>query len=133
MGYESGYQALDQGIIETGTKKTYLARLIYPGLPLNTAQGKFSRAMNPENEDVHLNLEMIETILDNTRADDFIFYLCDKHGFERPKRKPAALENRIMQHLTGMQKQNLDMQKQLAEMMQELEKLKKEREKDAED
>ncbi len=117
--YEDAYQALDQSIAETGRSKKEIAAAIYPGRRIETALSLFSRAMTPENTDVHLNVEMIETIMERTRADDFLFYLCDKFGFERPARKKSAIESDIRMGLQGMQKQ-------MIEMMRKLEKLEKE-------
>jgi hypothetical protein len=45
-----------------------------------------------------------------------LFYLCDKFGFERPARKPTALETEIRMNLQVMHRQ-------MAEMMKKLEKL----------
>lgn len=111
--YDDVYDALGQSIAETGRPRKALAARIWPGRKLSTAEGLFSRAMSPENTDVNLTEEMVEVIMEETRPDDYIFYLCDKFGFERPLRKPAALENRLLQNLAGMQKQMADMVKEL--------------------
>jgi hypothetical protein len=117
--YEDAYDALNQAIAETGRSRKEIASKIYPGRKIETAHSLFSRAMSPENTDVHMTQEMIETIIENSRADDYIFYLCDKYGFERPGRKPAALEAEIRLSLQGMQKQ-------MGELMKKMEKIEKE-------
>jgi Icc-related predicted phosphoesterase len=37
--------------------------------------------------DVNLNIDILMVIMRETRPDDFINYLCDEFGFERPSRK----------------------------------------------
>lgn len=111
--YEDIYQALNQSIVETGTSRKKLALTIYPGTPVATAQSKFTRAMNPENGDVHLSAEMILTIMEETRSEDVIYFLCDRFGFKRPERKPAALESQLLEKLGSMQKQMTTMMEEL--------------------
>jgi len=118
--YEDAYDALNQSIAATGRSRKEIAIRVYPGRPLNTAQSLLTRALSPENTDVHLSQEIIETILDATRADDYIFYLCEKYGFERPGKKPAALESDIRLGLQGMQRQ-------MSELMKKVEKLEREK------
>lgn len=118
--YEDAYQALDQSIAETGRSRKEIAVKVYPGRRIETAVSLFSRAMSPENTDVNLNIEGIETIIENTRPDDYIYYLCDKYGFERPDRKKAALETEIR-----LTMQNL--QKQMAELAAKMERVEKEK------
>ena len=116
--YEDAYDALNQSIAETGRSRKDIASKVYPGRKIETALSLFSRAMSPENTDVHLSQEMIEAIIESTRPDDYLFYLCDKFGFERPARKPAALEAEIRLSMQGMQRQ-------MGEMMKKLERLEK--------
>lgn len=114
--YEDAYDALNQAIAETGRSRKEVSSRVYPGRKIETALSLFSRAMSPENTDVHLSQEMVETVMECARPDDYIFYLCDKFGFERPARKPAALEAEIRINLQGMQRQ-------MAEMMRKLERM----------
>ena len=118
--FDDAYDALNQSIAETGRPRKAIAAKIYPGRKLSTAEGLFSRMMTPENDDVHLTQEAVEAIMEETRPDDYIYYLCDKYGFERPPRKPAALEAEIRLSLAGMQKQ-------LVEMMAKLERQEREK------
>lgn len=85
--YEDQYDAIEKSIASSGKSKKEIASILYPGRKIETAMSLFSRALSPENTDVHLSIEMIKTILQETRPDDFIFYLCDEFGFERPSQK----------------------------------------------
>lgn len=85
--YDGPYDALQKSIATSGKPQKEIACHLYPGRDISTAKSLLSRAMSPENMDVHLSVEKIEAIMDETRPDDFIFYLCDKYGFERPSRK----------------------------------------------
>ena len=118
--YEDAYEALEAAMNATGKSRKELAALCYPGRRLETAFSLFSRAMNPENTDVNLTNEQKEIILKNTRADDYIYYLCDKFGFERPEKQKNAIEDELRLSMMSMQKQMLD-------MMQKLEKIEKEK------
>ena len=117
--YEDAYDALNQSIAETGRSRKEIAARVYPGRKIETAHSLFSRALSPENTDVHLTEEMIETIMDASRPDDYIFYLCDKYGFDRPARKPAALEADIRLNLQGMQKQMIELVKKIDKLERE--------------
>lgn len=118
--YEDGYEALEAAIAATGVSRKELAALCYPGRRIETAFSLFSRAMNPENTDVNLTNEQKEIILKRCRADDYIYYLCDKYGFERPEKKKNAIEVELRHSMMQMQKQMMD-------MMQKLEKIEKEK------
>lgn len=85
--YEDIYDAIEKAIASSGKTKKEIASILYPGRKIETATSLLSRALTPENTDVNLNIEMILTILKETRPDDFIAYLCDEFGFERPIRK----------------------------------------------
>lgn len=84
--YENAYDALTKTINQSNIPQKEIACAIYPGCEMSTAKSRFSRAMSPES-DVKLHLENIITILKMAGASDFIFYLCDEFGFERPQRK----------------------------------------------
>ncbi len=120
--YEDPYSALDQSIAATGKSKKEIAAIVYPGRRIETALSLLSRALTPENTDVNLNIEMIETIMSNTRPDDFIYYMCDRFGFERPERKKAALETELRMKMESMQRQMSEM----FVMMKKMEKEKSE-------
>lgn len=85
--YEDALDAVEKAIASTGKTKKELASIIYPGRQIETAKSLFSRALSSENTDVNLSVEMLLTIMKETRPDDFIFYLCDEFGFDRPIRK----------------------------------------------
>lgn len=85
--YEDAYDAIEKAIAASGKTKKELAAVLYPGRQIETAKSLLTRALTPENTDVHLSIEMLLTILRETRSDDFIYFLCDEFGFERPQRK----------------------------------------------
>ncbi|MGA2332287.1 MAG: hypothetical protein ABSG75_11060 [Syntrophales bacterium] len=85
--YDGPYDAIDKAIANSGKTKKAVASVIYPGRQPETAKSLLSRALSPDNTDVRLSVENLEAILNETRPDDYIFYLCDKYGFERPNRK----------------------------------------------
>lgn len=114
--YEDAYDALNQAIAETGRSRKEIAARVYPGRKIETAHSLLSRALSPENTDVHLTQEMVETIMEASRPDDYIFYLCDKFGFDRPARKPAALEADIRMSMQDMQRQMAELLKKVKRM-----------------
>lgn len=85
--YDGYLDALEKSIACSGKPKKIIATAVYPGRQCDTAKSLLSRAMSPENTDVRLNVENTLTIMKETRPEDFIFYLCDEFGFERPVRK----------------------------------------------
>lgn len=94
--YEGIYDAIESGISASGRTRKELASIIYPGRQIETAQSILTRALSPENTDVHFSIEALLTILRETRADDFIYFLCDEFSFERPQRKDKETFKREM-------------------------------------
>lgn len=84
--YEDEYDAIDRGIASSGKTRKYLAGTLYPDRKADTGMSLFNRIMSPET-DVHMNIGQLLKILQETRPDDFIFYLCDRFGFMRPQKK----------------------------------------------
>ena len=106
--YDDPYDALDKSIAFSGKTKKAIAAAIYPGRQPDTAKSLLSRAMSSENTDVHLSIENLMALLRETRPEDFIYYLCDEFGFERPERKTTdrirkdiAAEVREINHKLG--------------------------------
>lgn len=87
--YESPYDALQKSIAISGKTLKMIASAVYPGRVIETAKSLLSRALSPENNDVHINLENLQVIVDETRPDDFLYWYCDKYGFERPEKKTS--------------------------------------------
>lgn len=85
--YDGPYDALERSIAKSGKPKKAIACTVYPGRQPDTAKSLLSRAMSPENTDVRMSIENLLTIMHETTPEDFIFYLCDEFGFERPHRK----------------------------------------------
>jgi len=85
--YTSAHDALRRSIIVSGVPQKEIASILWPRTQkIDTAKSLLSRALSPET-DVKLNLEQILTIMRETRPEDFIYFLCDQFGFDRPKRK----------------------------------------------
>jgi hypothetical protein len=87
--YDGPYDSLEKSIALSGKTRKHIAEAVYPGRQPETAKSLLSRALSPENTDVHLNIENLKVILRETRPDDFIFWLCDEFGFERPRKKTS--------------------------------------------
>lgn len=87
MFYDDVYDAVEKSIAISGKTKKSIAAAVYPGRQPETAKSLLSRSLSPENTDVNLSVEALETIMMETRPDDAIYYLCDKYGFERPAKK----------------------------------------------
>jgi len=85
--YDGPYDALEKSIAVSGKPKKAIAEAVWPGRQPETAKSLLSRALSPENTDVNLNIDILMVIMRETRPDDFINYLCDEFGFERPSRK----------------------------------------------
>ena len=87
--YDGPYDALEKAIAVSGKPKKAIAEAAWPGRQPETAKSLLSRALSPENTDVNLNVDVLLVIMRETRPDDFINYLCDEFGFERPSRKTS--------------------------------------------
>lgn len=85
--YEDQYDALNRGIVTSGKPMKEIACMVYPGLPLENAKSRFSRALSPENQECKLNIDGLMAVLDNTEPEHFIYFLCDRYGYLRPGRK----------------------------------------------
>lgn len=115
--YEDPYDAIDKSIAASGKNRKELASVVYPGRKIETAMSLLTRAMSSENTDVNLNIEMLLTILRETRPDDFIYFLCDKFGFERPPRKDKEkFEKEIKKQVRILQDQVNSLLRQLSQM-----------------
>jgi hypothetical protein len=91
IAYDDIYEAIDLQIMLSGKPKKELASILYPGRQIETAKSLFSRALSPENTDVHLSVEKLMALLDQIGAENIINYLCDRYFFQRPqKRSPEA-------------------------------------------
>lgn len=103
--YEDGYDALTKGIAISGKSRKAIAMAIWPGKGEGQAQSMLTRALSPEG-DVKLNIENLEVILNEIDAAHFVYYLCDRYGFDRPPRKDRkAFEKSINEKMEGLAKQ----------------------------
>lgn len=94
--YEDIYEATDHAIASTGKQKKEIAANIYPGRNIETAKSLLTRALSPENSDVHYTVEMMLAIMAETRPEDVLYFLCDHFGFDRPARKDKESFERTM-------------------------------------
>lgn len=102
--YEDAYDALVKAIAVSGKARKAIAMSIWPGKKEDQAQSMLTRALSPEG-DVKLNLDNIEVILNEIDPVHYIYYLCDKHGFERPNRKDKkAFEKSINEKVESLAK-----------------------------
>lgn len=87
--YDGPFDALEKSIAFSGKPKKAIAEAIYPGRQPDTAKSLLSRSMSSENTDVRLSVENLLVIMRETRPEDFLFFLCDEFGFERPNKKTS--------------------------------------------
>ena len=85
--YEGPEDALEKSIVITGKTRKEVAVALYPDCAMETAKSRLSRALSTEHHDVNISLGHLLIIMKETRPDDFINFLCDKFGFDRPERK----------------------------------------------
>jgi len=103
--YEDAYDALVKAISISGKSRKQIAMAIWPGKKEDQAQSMLTRSLSSEG-DVKLNMDNIEAILNEIDAVHYIYYLCDRHGFERPSRKDRkAFEKSINEKVEGLAKQ----------------------------
>jgi hypothetical protein len=97
--YDDLFEAIDIQIMASGLSKKELAAHVWPGRRIETAKSLFSRAINPENTDVHLSAEHLIAIMDLIGPDHIINYLCDRYFYQRPSKRDrqAAALNREQQ------------------------------------
>lgn len=104
--YDGALDAIDKSIAVSGKPRKAIAEAVWPGRQPETAKSLLSRALSPENTDVNLNIENLLTIMRETRADDFIYFLCDEFGFDRPAhRSPEKLKNHIADQVKSIDQQ----------------------------
>lgn len=115
--YEDFYDAIEKTIASSGRTKKELATIIYPGRQIDTAKSLLSRALTPENTDVNLSIESLLTILKETSANDFICFLCDEFGFERPHKKDKTTFEREIKGQVS------DIQDRLGAVLQEIKQM----------
>lgn len=104
--YDDPYEVLAASISASGKTVKEVACKAYPGCTPDTAKSKLSRALSSENHDVHLSLENILVVLDETIPEHFINYLCDRYGFIRPQKKKELTPEEELKALKERIKEN---------------------------
>jgi len=85
--YDTAEEALRRSIAFSGRPQKDIASILWPKDKIEAAKTRLSRALSRENSDVSLSLKQTLSIMKETRPDDFLNYLCDEFGFERPRKK----------------------------------------------
>ena len=85
--FEDIYDAINTDLAVSRTPRKEMAIILWPGRRPETAMGLFSRAMTPDNTDVHLSIEHLIAIIKHTGGQHTLYYLCDFAKFERPIKK----------------------------------------------
>jgi hypothetical protein len=115
--YDSPEDALQKSIAASGKPQKEIACAVWPGRDMSTAKSLLSRSLSPENTDVNLTSTKIEAIMSETRPDDYIFYLCDKYGFERPQRKTKKdMRRKLEEEIKGISKNLAILMKRLPDL-----------------
>jgi hypothetical protein len=115
--YDGPYDALEKSIAQSGKPKKQIASAVYPGRQCDTAKSLLSRAMSPENSDVRISIENLLVIMKETRAEDFIYFLCDEFGFERPvKRLKKDVKRQIQEELAKISARMAQLTKSLPQL-----------------
>jgi hypothetical protein len=96
--YDGPQDSLEKSILLSGKTKKAVATVVYPDCQPETAKSRLSRALSTEHTDVNVSIGNLLTIMRETRPDDFIYYLCDEFGFERPAKKTS---DRIRQDIAS--------------------------------
>jgi hypothetical protein len=118
--YDGPYDALEKAIAASGKNKKTIATMLYPGCQPETAKSRFSRALSPEYTDVNITLENLIAILRESRPDDFLYWICDAFGFERPQKKTKAnLRREVQGKIDSIQKQLAALLKQFPTIEEE--------------
>ncbi len=97
--YDDQYDALNRCIISSGKPQKEIACIVYPGMPVENAKSRFSRALSPENHDCKLSIDGLIAVLDNTEPEHFVHFLCDRYGYMRPPRKRDLTDAEQLQML----------------------------------
>jgi len=115
--YEDEYDALNKGMAATGKTRKDISTSLYPGKKLEDALSLFSRIMSPQSTDMNLKVEQLWKILDETRADDFLYYLCDRYSFNRPtKKSKATFQDEVKEQVGKLQNQMAILLKQITQL-----------------
>lgn len=112
--YDGPLDAVEKSIAVSGKPKKAIAEAVWPGRQPETAKSLLSRALAPDNTDVNLNVENLLVIMREARPDDFIYFLCDEFGFERPDKKtPDKIKQDIAEEVKQIRGQLAALLRQL--------------------
>ena len=64
-----------------------IACRLFPTCSVRTAENKLNRALNPENHDIHFDIEWVDLVMDITGREEILHYWLDRRGYD-----PARLQ-----------------------------------------
>lgn len=64
-----------------------IACRLFPTCSVRTAENKLNRAMNPDNHDIHFDIEWVDLVMDITGREEILHYWLDRRGYD-PARLP---------------------------------------------
>ena len=112
--YDGPLDAIEKSIAVSGKPKKAIAESVWPGRQPETAKSLLSRALSPDNTDVNLSVENLLVIMREARPDDFIYFICDEFGFERPDKKtPDKIKQDIAEEVKQIRGQLAALLRQL--------------------
>jgi hypothetical protein len=103
--YDDPYDAFEKSISLSGTPKKVVASILFPNTRKEeTAKSRLSRALNPKDKGENLNPDQIIALMEATRPEDFIYFLCDYFNFPRPLRKSSDdIQKEVHEEIKTMQ------------------------------
>ncbi len=120
--YEDIYDALAKTVNcnSQGLSLKQIACELWPARHPDTARSVLSRALNPENHDVHLDPEEVVKLMEICGPEHVLFFLSDRFLRERPaKKNKAVFEREIKTELRNL----VDGVKQLGRKIEDLERI----------
>jgi len=93
--FDTPHDALKYSIVSSGKSLKEMAIKVYPGVEPETAVSKLSRALNPDNHDVGLKIEIIQAIMDETSPEYFMSYFTKRNGYKDEKQSPLTPEEEL--------------------------------------
>jgi len=104
-----------------------IACLIFPTCSVRTAENKLNRALNPDNHDIHYDVEWVELVMEITGREDILHYWLEKrvydpnrlHEIRRPTKDQRVLLEEISAKLDAREQENKVIREQLKLALQE--------------
>lgn len=76
-----------------------IASQLFPTCSIRTAENKLNRALNPDNHDIHFDIEWVDLLVEVTGRQEVLLYWLERNGYDparlpeirRPQKSPAQL------------------------------------------